>query len=141
MENPQTHKVQPYREIWRDLDPLKSDPDNFIGKEPQLNKNHDAKIPCFVLKVVKRDDVEGNVIRVGNFIQGALFNTESGEIYAARYSLIKGEWKHFFSVNLYRYMEGEPKIFEHIRLPTGVESGVNIINRDGFEWEVIETNL
>lgn len=140
MQNPDTHKIQPYREIWRDIDPLKSDAYDFIGKDPQ-NNNHGAKIPCFVLKVVKRDNVEGTVIRVGNLIQGALFNTRSGETKAARYSLIEGEWRRCCSINSYRYMEDEPKIFKHVRLPTGVEAGVNIINRDGFEWEMIETNL
>lgn len=123
MENLDTGKVQPYREVWRSLDPLKSTPSDYVEEDPSA-KN----VPCTVFKV-KNEEYLGSVVRLGNFQQGALLNKSNGEYSVTRYFLDNDEWKAVF-----QYGDEVSKI----PVETAGEKSIKL---DNIEWELVESNL
>lgn len=70
MENPATGTVQDYIEIWRSLDPVKNSP---IAEAPEVEQDG---YTLFTL-IVDNDDYQGKLIRLGNWVQGLLFDKTS----------------------------------------------------------------
>lgn len=135
MMNPQTRKVQPYREVWRSIDPLKSTFENFVRED----SNSDVKVPCVVLKVVQKPGVNyiGTVVRLGNFLQGALLNKDTETYNCAQYYLEDGKWEHHLDATEVGKDGSDDDIVPSIPF----EINENLIELDGVEWEVVESNL
>lgn len=121
MTNLDTGKIQPYRELWKSVDPLKSTPEDLIKGDSTPD------VPCVVYKV-KNDEYLGTVVRLGNFLQGALLNKSTEKYSLKRLFLKNGEWDTVFEY-------GD----ERLKLP--VELGEKTIKLDDLEWEQIESNI
>lgn len=126
MMNPETKKVQPYREVWRSIDPLKSTPDEYVREGPEGSKG----VPCVVLKV-KTEGYFGSVVRLGNFLQGAILNKSNGKYSAKRYYL--GPEKKWSPVLDY----GD----DIDTIPVDIKVGEKSIKLGNIEWELVESNL
>lgn len=123
MRNPATGKIQPYVEIWRSLDANETSPE----KEMREKEGHNPEV--YVL-AVDDEEYKGKLIRMGNWIQGVVWEKKKSAN-ANALSLLRAyfdgsEWK--------RLLEYGP-----ISIPCNFDGNINdsiIIN--GIKWNCIE---
>lgn len=122
MTNLETGKIQPYRELWKSVDPVKSTPDDLIKGDST------AEVPCVVYKVKNDDEYLGTIVRLGNFLQGALLNKTTEKYSLKRVFLQNDEWETVFEY-------GDEKL----KIPVKLDE--KLIKLENIEWEQIESNI
>ncbi|ODQ79386.1 hypothetical protein BABINDRAFT_161789 [Babjeviella inositovora NRRL Y-12698] len=83
MFNDKSGIIEPYIEVWRSLDSCNTTPYNFgFIREVEKEKRTLFEVPeyCGVLQIAASEDTEweGMIIRLGNWIQGLVYNKRPG---------------------------------------------------------------
>lgn len=122
MENPATGKVTEYVEIWRSLNPEETTPHKEVreGKEPVRVRVYDTVT----------EDFTGRIVRLGNWVQGVLFDASEKKhpisVYRAFYNETSDKWETLIDYGLQEF----PNIFKSL------ESSLAELN--GVEWKRVE---
>jgi hypothetical protein len=119
MLNLSNGKVEKYEEVWRSIDPVASTDTEYV----ELKGEQQPEPKVTVLKVVAGQGYLGTVVRLGNFLQGAILDQANNKVSVVRY-----------------YKQG--KLFayggEASKIPTDGEG--EVLELDGLKWEIIEKN-
>ncbi|KAK6459729.1 uncharacterized protein RJT20DRAFT_132847 [Scheffersomyces xylosifermentans] len=129
MVNPDTNKVQNYVEIWRSLDPIGHTPTSEV-REP---KNEIEHIEVYALETVNSDKYLGKVLRLGNWVQGILYDKSNEDVpihvIRAFYNLQEKTWESLIE---YGNVEWFPFPFQ------GKLGDVVDIEGSDIQWKCIE---
>lgn len=120
-----TGKVEPYIEVWRSIDPLASKPAEYVRES-----GSNASAPCVVYKVVDNPDWLGQMVRLGNFAQGAVLNKSSNKVSCVRWFLRDGQWAVVF--------QNGPNVG---LIPLAEDKEGTTTTLDGLTWTVIQSTF
>lgn len=125
MAKPGTGKIEPYVEIWRSIDPSTSTPGGYVKETLP-----ESEAPCVVYRLEEgQTEWLGQVVRIGNFAQGALLDKKANKLSCVRW-FFDGEWK-------VQFQNGA----DVDRIVLGEDKEGSVVTHGGLQWRILESTF
>jgi hypothetical protein len=123
MTNLATGTIEPYVEVWRSIDPNTSTPENY---KREIKEESEASCVVYHLE---QDGWLGQMVRIGNFAQGAILDKAKNQLSCVRW-FYKSQWDVVFQSGS-----------DVDKIPLGEDREGAEVTSGGIKWVVLESTF